>query len=303
MTMTDKVHPTQGEASSNITSGAIKWAGGSDWIVPSTEDYLANIAGLSGTPLNAFTEMHSSSSFDLTIDTGEGFVGGRWCARDTQTTVTLASSTTNQTVYLGWKSSSANTVVIGLDSAFSSSDDGRRTELYECDTDGSGVISVTDLHSNQLKHPHAENSDALDGIDGSNYARTDQSESFGSSVSFGSTVSMGGNNINSGARIKSATNNSLVELNGGGNNEHLSLHTGETGSSAVQIWDRINSNFLFRAFEGGQIEFPNGDVHILSGGLETDRGWAVRSDWGRRIEVGSSFSSEAVDGDLLFEPQ
>lgn len=179
--MTDKVHPTQGEASSQLTSGAIKWAAQTDWIVPSGEDYLAAFAGLSGTPLNGFQESHSASSYDVTIDTGEGFVGGRWCGRDVTTTVTLASSTNNQTVYAGWESSTANSVVIGLDSAFSSSDDGRQTEIWEFDTDGSGVTSSTKLHDNEPIHPHAANADQLDGVSPDSYAQVNQAETISKS--------------------------------------------------------------------------------------------------------------------------
>lgn len=174
--MTERVHPTQGEASSQLTSGAIKWAAATDWIVPNGTDYLAAFAGLSGTPLNGFDESHTSTSFDVTIDTGEAFVGGRWMAKDTTTTVTLASSTSNQTIYAGWESSTGDSVVIGLDSAFSSTDDGRRTELYEADTDGSGVTNVDVLHVHEQIHPHAENADALGGSPESAFGKLAQNE-------------------------------------------------------------------------------------------------------------------------------
>lgn len=196
--MAQKVHPTQGEASSQLTSGAIAWAGHSDWVVPGGSDYLATFAGLSGTPLNGFSESHSASSFDVTIDTGEAFVGGRWIAKDQTTTVTLASGTSNQTVYAGWESSTANSVVIGLDSAFSSTDDGRRTPIWEFDTDGSGVTNADPLHDTEPIHPHAAVADdatALSGVSPSNYARTDQSETFGSEVTFGGGVDLNGTSI------------------------------------------------------------------------------------------------------------
>lgn len=280
--MTDRVHPTQGEASSQLTSGAIKWAAGSDWIVPSGTDYLAAFAGLSGTPLNGFEETHSSSSYDVTIDTGEGFIGGRWMARDTTTTVTLASSTTNQTVYAGWESSTADSVVIGLDSAFSSTDDGRRTEIWEFDTDGSGTTASRKLHDNSMIHPRAEDADALGGVDSSNYARTDQNESFAGSVSFGNDVSMNANNVESASRVTSHANNALVEFDAGGSDDALALHTSGSGSSDVRIWDRSNSSFILQAHEGGNVEIPNGglDIHADFGQLslhESDTGeqWNV----------------------------
>lgn len=230
--MVDRVHPTQGEASSQLTSGAIKWAASSDWIVPSGTDYLAAFAGLSGTPLNGFGESHSSSSYDVTIDTGEGFVGGRWMARDTTTTVTLASSTTNQTVYAGWESSTADSVVIGLDSAFSSSDGGRRTAIWEFDTDGSGVTSSTKVHNNEQIHPHAADSDALAGIDASNFARTDMGEYFSQSIDVAADT----------------TTSQLVVVND--DNTGWRIGTGSATSTTPFIAPRIGGDTLF----GGDLE-------------------------------------------------
>lgn len=140
--MTDIVEPSQGEASSYQTSGAIKWAAHGDWIVPGNQDYLASVAGLTGTPLNAFGESHSASSYDVTIDTGESFIGGRWAARDAQTTVTLSSSTTGQVVYAGWAKASGDTVIVGKSGAFSSDD--RKVAIWEFDSDGSGVTAARD---------------------------------------------------------------------------------------------------------------------------------------------------------------
>lgn len=140
--MTDKVEPSQGAASSHQTSGAIKWAAHGDWIAPTDTDYLASVAGLTGTPLNAFGESHSSSSYDVTIDTGEAFIGGRWTARDTQTTVTLSSSTNGQVVYAGWAKASGDTAIVGKSGAFSSND--RKVAIWEFDSDGSGVTAARD---------------------------------------------------------------------------------------------------------------------------------------------------------------
>lgn len=140
--MTDAVFPTQETASSHAFSGVIKWASHVDAVVPGTEDYMATDQGLAGAPLNEFAETHSATSFDVTIDTGAAFEGGRWMGRDVTTTVTLASSTSNQTVYAGWSKSSANTVHVGLDSDFPAGYAGRRIPLWTYDTDGSGVPSA-----------------------------------------------------------------------------------------------------------------------------------------------------------------
>lgn len=264
--MTQQVHPTQGEASSQLTSGAIKWATLSDWIVPSGTDYLASFAGLTGTPLNGFQESHTASSLDVTVDTGEAFVGGRWCAKDTQTTVTLAASTTNQTIYLGWASGSANTVVIGLDSAFSASDDGRRTQLYECDTDGSGVTAVRSVHETEPIHPHAATADDLGGVGPEQFARLDQNETVNGSWAYAADILLNNNSLLDVHSVQSGETDARLNLNAGG--ADLALQTGGGGSGLVQVWDNSNTSSIAQFNEGGGVKFPNGD-------LETRRGWMV----------------------------
>lgn len=145
--MTDKVIPSvQGDSDAFVVAQLIELgAGSSGWIQPSSSALLAdNVSSLDQTavPLNAFNESHSSSSYDVTIDTGEGFVGGAWVARDVTTTVTLSSSTNNQTVYAGWDISATDTLIIGKSGAFASED--QKIPIWEFDTDGSGVTNADD---------------------------------------------------------------------------------------------------------------------------------------------------------------
>jgi len=141
--MTSKANPTpNSNFRARETSAAIRY-GGKDWVVPDTERKQEDTeGGINSGPLNAFNASHSASSFDVTIDTGEGFVDGAWVATDTTTTVTLASSTSNQSVYVGWDYASGDTVLVGTSSAFDSNDP--KMEVWEFDTDGSGVTSATD---------------------------------------------------------------------------------------------------------------------------------------------------------------
>lgn len=142
--MTDRVEPSPNKGNKVFpTTSAIRWAGFvNGWIAPTDEAYVADEdSTLSGAPLNAFDATTSASSLTVTIDTGEGFVDGRWLARDVTTDVTLAASTTNQTVYAGWAFGQPDTVRIGLDADFSSNDG--RVSIWTFDTDGSGVISET----------------------------------------------------------------------------------------------------------------------------------------------------------------
>lgn len=137
--MTDKVFPSNArDITETILGNLMRYAGGSDpgWVVPSGTAKLADSAR------NGFGETHSSSSYDVTIDTGEAFVHGIWVDRDTTTTVTLAASTADQTVYVGVDTSQQNKIIIGLASDFSADDP--KMEIWSFDTDGSGVTSATD---------------------------------------------------------------------------------------------------------------------------------------------------------------
>jgi hypothetical protein len=145
--MTDDVIPSPGgDSNGYIVARLIEYTGGSSgWIRKSSAALLADNdpqLNQSAVPLNAFDESHSSSSFDVTIDTGEGFVGGAWLARDVTTTVSLSSSTNGQDVYVGWDHDATETVVIGTSSDFASEDP--TLHIWTFDTDGSGVTNATD---------------------------------------------------------------------------------------------------------------------------------------------------------------
>jgi len=148
--MTDKVNPSiTRPAEAFKTAGAISLAGGSGgWISPSAEpsDISVQDGGINDGVLNAFSQASGSTSFDVTIDPGEAFVYGSWLAIDTATVVTLSSNTASQTLYVGWNKDSSDDVIIGLQSAFdnASGNTDQKIPLYDFDTDGSGVTSVTD---------------------------------------------------------------------------------------------------------------------------------------------------------------
>lgn len=146
--MTDRVFPSLDRtALSREFAAAIRYAGSvpNGWIVPSADD-PGNIAtddsNITEGNLNAFAETSTTSSFDVTIDAGQAYVGGAWLARDTSTTVTLSSSTNGQSVYVGWDVDTNNTVLIGKSGAFDADDP--KHEIWTFDTDGSGVTSATD---------------------------------------------------------------------------------------------------------------------------------------------------------------
>lgn len=281
--MVDSVHPTQEDASSHITSGAIKWAASTDWVVPSGDDYLAAFDGLSGTPLNGFEESHAADSFDVTIDTGEAFVGGRWMARDVTTTVTLASGTNNQTVYAGWESSAANSVVIGLDSAFSSTDDGRRTPIWEFDADGSGTTSSTKLHDNEPIHPHAADADQLDNVDPSNYARKDLTETITPNWVFDSGLQTNGN-VDIDGRIDVRDDSSQLRVHETDTDAQWNVAISSGNLNLVES----GGDGLLQVEQGGGIRIDSAASHIELDESDTGTTWRVeaQADDFRIVEPG-----------------
>ena len=148
--MTQKVNPSINRpAEAFKTAGAIALASRDDgYITPvnSPSDISVQDGGITEANLNAFAETSGTGSLDVTIEPGEAFIYGSWVAKDTTTTVTLASGTAGQTVYVGWNKDGTDDVIIGLDSAFASAsgDTDKKIPLFDFDTDGTGVTNVDD---------------------------------------------------------------------------------------------------------------------------------------------------------------
>lgn len=171
------------------------------WVVSNSDVLISDVTStIADGPHNAFNYT-GASGFDATIDTGEAMVSASPIGRDVTTVVTLASSTNNQTVYAGFEPNSTDTVVIGLDGAFTSA--ASRIPIWEFDTDGSTVTASTDLRNigpritvenNRYETSDGsgatvDDSDRLGGVTSSNYARTDVSETFNQSINIATTAS------------------------------------------------------------------------------------------------------------------
>jgi len=149
--MTDKVNPSINRpAEAFKTAGAIALAGGNEtgYIRPATNPSEISVQdeGITEGNLNAFQTTTSASSYDVTVDGGEAFIFGSWLAIDTQTTVTLAAGTADQTVYVGWNKDGTDDVIIGLQTDFDndSGNTDQKIPIATFDTDGSGVSDETD---------------------------------------------------------------------------------------------------------------------------------------------------------------
>lgn len=154
--MTQKANPSINRpAEAFKTAGAIAYGGhgSSGFIIDGSNptDISVQDVGINHQNLEAFrlNNQFSSTSFDVVIDPGEAFVFGSWICIDVQSTITLASDTVGQTVFVGWNKSGSNDVIVGLESAFSnaSGDTDEKIPLYTFDTDVNGVTNVVDERS------------------------------------------------------------------------------------------------------------------------------------------------------------
>jgi hypothetical protein len=202
--------------------------GGGNWIVDSSTDLYASYDGLSGAPLDSFDyDSGASSGFDVVIQPGESFLEGAYVARDVLTTVTLASQTSGQNVYLFWDPDATNKAII--DRLNNSNNDLPRMLLWEFDTDGSTVTSATshrdvgrqiDVRNegSVANADQAGNADNLDSKDSTQFLRSDVKDIHEEPVEFGARSSLYGT-LGAGAgelfRAGGVTSDTLFQIQGG----------------------------------------------------------------------------------------
>jgi hypothetical protein len=153
--MTDRVQP--GAVDSIVRNDELAQVFGQfseGWIKPGSRPpstAAVRRPEIAETALNGFA-LVSTSGFDITIDAGEGFVSG-WCARDSQTTITVPDSTTS-TVVLAWSLDAifdpnvdpnrdlADEVRVDLETNVD--DQYPKTELFDVTANASGITGTTD---------------------------------------------------------------------------------------------------------------------------------------------------------------
>ena len=265
--MADRVNPSGIRDADPLLTAASMKHGGGDWIVTAGTDLYASYDGLAGA-LQAFDVASSSkNSFDVTIDTGEGFVGGAWLGRDSQTTVTLASQVSNQTVYVGWRHGATNTVIIGLDADFQADDP--RIPIFDFDTDGSGVTSTTDRRpvgeqidtrneGSTAQADQAANANQLDNKDGSQYMRSDVEDTHQRPVEFGAGGPLSGS-LGGGSgelfRAGGGASDTLLQTQGGFGRVAWSWNARYDSSNGEWQYIVDSEPAMVVLLAGGQIQF------------------------------------------------
>jgi len=139
--MTDVVIPSRDRTALANGVAAAQFEGAFQRIVPDTERALElPEAGLNSGALGAFdlVSIDGGDPAEITVESGEAFVGGGYLARDTQTTAT-SSSTAPETFAVGWEHDSPDGVVIQPVSDFADRD--RYLKIWEIDAN----LNSTDL--------------------------------------------------------------------------------------------------------------------------------------------------------------
>lgn len=236
---------------------------------------------LAAGPYNAFNYT-SASGLDATIETGEASVGGALLARDTTTTVTLAASTANQSVYLGWSVSAEDTVIVGTASAFGPDDP--MLEIWRFDTDATTVTAATDVRPLGIENATSELF-VLEGDE--SIARLDENETVSGSWNFTANTGVGGYDRNQSSTQSNSqyageptfgapwiyTHAIEAHAEGGTLSTLISLGdtgTGPTGSDEIALITngntnvRVGSDNLLHVLNG--IDIQNGGT--VAGGLD-----------------------------------
>jgi len=202
--MTEKANPSINRpAEAFKTAGAIAYGGADEGFVVEAGNptpISVQDAGIIDGNLNAFDQTSSGASLDVTIDGGEAFVFGAWVCTDQNTTVTLDPNTSSQTVFVGWAKNEPNDVVIGLESAFTTTglDADRTIPLFDFDTDASGVTNVTDRRRTHQIPVDSINQGAGSGLDADTVDGVEAAD-LGSSISDnGTQVAATASDINFG---------------------------------------------------------------------------------------------------------
>lgn len=274
--MVQKVNPSRNRPASSFKSaGAIAYGGhgGDGFVVDGTNptEIVTQDTDLNEANMNAFAETSGADSLDVDIDAGEAFVFGSWLAIDTSTTVTLASSTAGQTVYVGWNKGAADDVIVGLASAFGADD--QRIPLWTFDTDGSGITSVTDerLIGKTIVGRHL----ATQSSESANYSTSGEQLLFVDTTGGEVTITLSSNDVHAG--------NEVVIIDAGGNassnNIVVATESSETidGEASIRINDE---NGAQRLATDGSNWFTAGGGSGDSGADRTAILTAVRRNFG-----------------------
>jgi len=259
--MAEKVNPSPRRKTESFpTAGAIAYGGhGDDGFVRDGNNptrIAIQDSDIDETNLNTFDASYSANSLDITIDAGEAFVFGAWVCTDQNTTVTLDPNTSSQTVFVGWAKNEPNDVVIGLESAFTTTglDADRTIPLFEFDTDASGVTNVTDRRRTHQIPVDSINQGAGSGLDADTVDGVEAAD-LGSSISDNDTqVAATASDINFGTGLSVTDDGDGSVTVDGGILSHASTH--ESGGS-----DEI-SNLADLTIQSQKISFPDKSFSI-----------------------------------------
>lgn len=152
--MTDIVEASTGRSIASLATNASRHAGTSEWVVSGSESPYFDPpidSNLTTGNLNGFQTSNvtnpSGNDFEVTIDGGEAFIGGAYCARDTSTTLKGDFTNGDRMVGIGWTANGTGGVssdALTFQESDQFSDDDRFIPLFKMRT-VSGSVSAADV--------------------------------------------------------------------------------------------------------------------------------------------------------------
>lgn len=271
--MASEVQPAAGTTFISETQCiAIEWGGGNKgWIVPDDEELVAHERGASGTPLDAFSASFSSTSFEVTIGSGEGPIRGAYLWTDEETTVELAPDEDDQIIKVGWSDGAGNDVHIDVEGGEEEPDYG--LDVWSFDTDSNGVISSDRIQNAGREHARSDMYVATGG------------GTFDGRVTFESDIDVEGT-------IRSESNESAMsEIDmDGGNFAYITQFLDASGNPDVRVGADADG-------EGNDSAFFVRDVSSGDNLLRVERDGTVVAEDG---EYSDLYTDDLVVGDEIF---
>lgn len=256
-------------------SRCFRFAGHSEGFVVENTVIVSDVdsVGLTAGPLEGFDKT-GESNLDVEIGTGEGVIEGTVVGKDTRTTVSLPANSTS-TVVLAYDPGTESNVIIDTDSnVTASAGDIPRNDLFSFTTDGDSITAQEDLRvigervdvrndryesTDGTGTVAVDNSERLDNVDSTSYARLDQNEIVTGTWTFNNNVT-----VDADLDVTGTTTSDIIEVDEGGDGLRIAVSGDRLFMAPIQEGDaRFGSEITYIAnddkwnVESQAFEAPN----------------------------------------------
>lgn len=247
------------------------------WVVPDTGVLISDVnPDVSDGPLNGFDYDESATTVHtILIETGEAMISGSPVARDSETVIELAASTNDQIIYIGYEPGTNDTLIVDLDSGFTSS--AVRIPAHSFDTDSDSVTNherlfdygpVLDIQNTRYEPTSGSgasvyDSDRLGGVLAQDWARTDVSETFNGVVNFANDTDHGGNILQNAERAEiSPSGNDVLRMSDGSSGSNTTPHTFVFNDRDLRFFAGDTSTNVISFVDDGGVQIHNNVLNM-----------------------------------------